>query len=476
LLIIAQPTATFGVDSRSSAATRAIIGAAGSGRRRDRTYLASMKTIKMVWIATLATAGLGCGGDEAAPTPSAELGALAAAPTVAPEASGIEHVVVVMMENRSFDHLLGWTPGADGKQAGLTYTDAAGQSHPTHALAPDFQGCGHPDPDHSFEGGRVEYDQGASDGWLRAGSNDDFSIGYYEQSDLGFLGRAVPQWTTMDRYFAGTMAETFPNRIYQHAAQTDRLTNTLDLSVLPTIWDRLAEKGLDGRYYFSDVPFLALWGAKYLAISRPFAAFLADAQTGDLPQVAFVDPRFIDEQSGTSGDDHPHSDIRNGEAFLDLIYKAVTTGPAWEHTVLVINFDEWGGFFDHVPPPTAPIPAADAAAGNTDGRLGFRAANLLVAPWARGGFVSHVQFDHTSVLRMIEWRWGLEPLTVRDATANNLAAALNFNARRRRAPPIAVAPGPFGAPCVTAALAPVGREIGLGDLAAVAKVSGWQLP
>src|SRR5205814_8790338 len=122
-------------------------------------------------------------------------------------------------------------------------------------------------------------------------------------------------------------------------------------------------------------------------------------------------PRVIDEDSGTSGDDHPHADIRNGEAFLTLIYTAVATSPAWSHTVLVINFDEWGGFFDHVPPPTAPIPAADAAAGNSDGRLGFRAANLLVAPWARGGYVSHVQFDHTSVLRMIEWRWSLEPLT-----------------------------------------------------------------
>src|SRR4029079_9578853 len=98
----------------------------------------------------------------------------------------------------------------------------------------------------------------------------------------------------------------------------------------------------------------------------------------------FVDPRFVDEQNGTSGDDHPHADIRNGEAFLNLIYTAVTRSPAFAHTVLVINYDEWGGFFDHVPPPTAPIPAADAAAGNTDGRLGFRTAPPLVAPGGGG--------------------------------------------------------------------------------------------
>ncbi|MFL5308056.1 MAG: alkaline phosphatase family protein [Polyangia bacterium] len=416
-----------------------------------------------------------CAGASDTPE-STETGALMAAPgSVAPARSGIEHVVVVMMENRSFDHLFGWVHGADGRQAGLSYPDRTGAMQPTHPLAPDFQGCAHPDPDHSFQGGRVEYDGGACDGWLRAGSNDEFAIGYYRQADLGFFGRAVPQWTAMDRYFAPIMAETYPNRIYQHAAQTDRLTNTTAISALPTIWDRLAAKGIEGRYYYSDVPFLALWGAKYVGISRPFASFLVDAVTGHLPQVAFVDPRFLDEESGTSGDDHPHGDVRNGEAFLNLVYTAVTRGPGWNHTVLVINYDEWGGFFDHVPPPTAPIPPADAAAGNTDGRLGFRTAALLVAPWAPAGAVSHEQFDHTSVLRMIEWRWGLEPLTVRDASANNLADALDFNSHRPRPPLLPVPPGPFGAPCVAPPPPPPG-DVELASLAAVARTFGWQLP
>jgi phospholipase C len=393
---------------------------------------------------------------------------------VDPAASGIEHVVVVMMENRSFDHLLGWLDGADGRQAGLQYPGRNGRLQKTHALAPDFQGCGHPDPDHSYQGGRVEYDGGACDGWLRAGANDNFAIGYYRNRDLAFWGRAAPQWTAADRYFAGIMAETFPNRIYQHAAQTDRLTNTYDISTLPTIWDRLAEHGLDARYYYSDVPFLALWGNKYLPISRPLAGFVADAQTGNLPAVAFVDPRFVDEQSGTSGDDHPHADIRNGEAFLNLIYTAVTQSPAFAHTVLVINYDEWGGFFDHVPPPTAPIPTADAAAGNTDGRLGFRTAALLVAPWAPAGVVSHVQFDHTSVLRMIEWRWGLEPLTVRDQTANNLAEALDFTQTRTHLPLFEGPPGPFGHPCPPSPPSPP-EAADLDGLAGLAASFGWPI-
>lgn len=429
--------------------------------------------IAILFPATLLAA---CGAEDATGSPAAAAAtssALTGDPAIDPASSGIEHIVVLMMENRSFDHLLGWVDGADGRQAGLRYPDRAGQPQPTHALAPDFQGCGHPDPDHSFEGGRVEYDGGACDGWLRAGMNDSYAIGFYRKRDLAFFGKAAPQWTTMDRYFSAIMAETYPNRIYQHAAQTDRLTNTLDVSVLPTIWDRLSEKGIEGRYYFSDVPFLALWGAKYLPISRPVAAFLADAAAGTLPAVSFVDPRFVEESTGTSGDDHPHADIRNGEAFLNLIYTAVVRSPAWEHTVLVINYDEWGGFFDHVPPPTAPIPPADAAAGNSDGRLGFRTAVLAVAPWAKAGAVSHVQFDHTSVLRMIEWRFGLEPLTVRDATANNLALALDFTSTRRHVPTFAVPAGPFGVPCLPSTPLPDPNDLSLGALAAVAAAFGW---
>jgi phospholipase C len=113
----------------------------------------------------------------------------------------------------------------------------------------------------------------------------------------------------------------------------------------------------------------------------------------------------------------------------------------------VINYDEWGGFFEHVPPEAAPIPPATQAAGDTDGLRGFRVPCLVISPFAARRFVAHTLFDHTSVLRFIEWRWGLEPLTVRDATANNLADVLDFSRRSGRAPQYAVPPGPFGTPC-----------------------------
>jgi phospholipase C len=350
-----------------------------------------------------------------------------------PDKSGIQHVVVVMMENRSFDHLLGWLPGAGGRQAGLVYTDNQGVSFNTYPLAPDYQGCGHPDPDHSYEGGRVEYNDGRCDGWLRAGSNDIYSIGYYTQNDLPFLGKAALDWTVCSQYFAPILAPTYPNRIYQHAGVTDRLDDSTGLSTLPTIWDRLADAGLRGRYYFSDVPFIALWGTKYASISRSYGQFLQDCASGNLPEVAFVDPPFYSESAGTSSDDHPHGDIRAGESWLDQTYRAVTAGLDWRHTVMVINFDEWGGFFEHVPPQQAP---------DVDSRFalrGFRVPCLIVSPFSAPGIAQGV-YDHTSVLRMIEWRWSLPPLSVRDAAANNLAEALDFKLERRSTPSYAVPP------------------------------------
>src|SRR4030095_11282177 len=95
-----------------------------------------------------------------------------------PQKSGVEHIVVVMMENRSFDHFLGWLPGAEGKQGGLSYLDPANISHPTWSLSGEYQGCGFSDPDHSYEGGRIEYNNGACDGWVGDGGNDLYSTGF----------------------------------------------------------------------------------------------------------------------------------------------------------------------------------------------------------------------------------------------------------------------------------------------------------
>ena len=350
-----------------------------------------------------------------------------------PESSGIDHVVVVMMENRSFDHFLGWLPGADGRQAGLSYRDKAGSAHATYPLAPDFQGCGHADPDHSAGGARVQYAGGAMDGFLRSGGSDTFAIGYYTRADLPFTGEAATRWTVCDRYFASFLGPTFPNRMYLHAGRTDRTRNTIEISSLPTIWDRLAAAGVRGAYYTGGLPFLALWGDRYLPITRTFDRFLADCRSGRLPEVAYVDPAFtlagLVTGEATGSDDHPHGDIRAGEHFLNRVYRAVTESPAWSRTLLVVTFDEWGGFFDHVPPQRAPDAGGAALRG-------FRVPCLLISPFARRGHVDHGVYDHASVLRLVEWRWRLRPLAPRDAAARNLALALDLGAPGAAAAPV----------------------------------------
>lgn len=393
----------------------------------------------------------------------ASAAALAGAPAIvpsaesqglpAPGASSIEHIVVVMMENRSFDHLFGWLPGAKGKQAGLSYKDSNGEAHPTWRLN-TFVGCSHPDPDHSYAGGRSEYNGGKMDGWLRTSTNDVFSIGYYEEADLPFWSGLARNFTTCDNYFASILGPTFPNRIFQHAAQTDRLSNTIDFSTLPTIWDNLAAAGISHKYYYSNVPFLALWGLKYLGISALYADFLFDAATGNLPAVSFLDPAFTILDDGEGNDDHPHADLRAGEAFISQVYKAITNGPGWKNTVLIVNRDEWGGFYDTVAP-TRVVAANGVDTDIVNGRtlLGCRVPVVIVSPFSAGKpatpRIDSRLYDHTSVLKLIEWRYNLPPLTPRDASDEvaNLALALDFSAPSKAAPDLGLFRPPFPTPC-----------------------------
>lgn len=373
-----------------------------------------------------------------------------------PSASGIEHVVVITMENRSFDHLLGWLPNATGQQAGLSFVDNKGVAHATHALSGDFTGCPQNDPDHTYDGSRVAFDAGKMDGFLRAGSNDLFSIGYYQEADIPFYAALARNYTTCDHYFSGILGPTFPNRLFLYAAQTDRLENSVAISSLPTIFDRLAAAQVSHNYYYANAPFISLWAAKYVGIAKLHSEFLSQASSGTLPAVSYVDPTFTILDDGTGTDDHPHSDIRKGDLFLHDMFAAVASGPAWSSTVVVINFDEGGGFFDHVAPPRATAANAtdmDIVSGKT--LLGFRLPVVIASPLSRGNAqnprISSLVFDHTSVLKLIEWRWGLTPLTPRDGSSdvNNLAYALNFNQPQTAVPSLPTPAAPaIGFPCV----------------------------
>ena len=391
------------------------------------------------------TAGCGPGSE-----PSAKLlGVGANLPS--PEKSGIDHVVVVMMENRSFDHFLGWVPAADGVQAGVKQKDADGVEHESFDLAPNFLNCNLGDPDHSYAGGRTEYADGRMDGFLKLQvSGDTFPIGYYTADSLPFFKGCAENWTICDRYFSGILASTTPNRFYMHAGQTDRVSNTTDVSTLPTIWDRMQAAGRSVAYYYTDVSYTSFWGDKYLGISTKYdrKSFAGEILGKPLANLTFVDNvgNTLNEGGAFSIDDHPYSDIRDGQAFLNDVYNVFRQHPDWERTLFIINYDEWGGFYDHVPPPLAPVTPAEAAIN--DGRLGCRVPCVLMGPRARRGHVAKMQFDPNSILNLLAWRFGFEPLGARTGS-NNIALALDFHGKPDPSTPAFDVPaGPFHGMCV----------------------------
>jgi phospholipase C len=410
-----------------------------AARREEERVSLSRRDFLKVAGATGAAAAAASGGLARAARlfPSAPVRALPS-----PGASGIDHIVVICMENRSFDHFLGWVPGANGAQAGLSFPDDHGVMHDTHHLT-DWQGCAFNDPDHGYAGGRTQLNGGACDGF-RKGDNDDFALGYYTRADLEATAAIVDGYTIFDNYFCSFLGPTYPNRFYTHSAATDRTSNTSTTSTMPSIWDALKAANIPSRYYFSDLPFLALFGTKHIDLCRPVGEFFADAASGTLPAYTYLDPFFLGEGQGGSNDDHPHADIRRGQAFISEVINTLQASPKWANTVLVVTYDEWGGFYDHVAPPKLPdsfIPTPTEE-HNT---AGFRVPTYVVSPFARKGAVAHAQYDHASTLKMVEWRFGLSALTPRDAAANNLAEVLDFAAKPNLKPspvPVVVDPGP----------------------------------
>ena len=372
-------------------------------------------------------------------------GGLAAGAALSPDmlraaTSKVKHIVVLMMENRSFDHFLGWLPNANGKQAGLQYVDVNGVSHATHDLAPDWVGCTYNDPDHSYDGGRIEVDNGLMDGFMKTSTADVYAIGYYDEADNHFLPRFARNFTTCDMYFPSLLGPTFPNRIFQLCGQTDRLDDSISLCSYPTIFDHCTSAGVSSKYYYGNVPFLTLFPIDAILYANSFSDFLSDCANGTLPSVSFVDPSFT-LVLNTANDNHPHSDIRNGDALMAQVYNAVVTSPAWENTVLVLNHDEWGGFFDHVPPPRALAPN-DTDTDLVDGKalLGCRAPCIVASPWTVGTpsnpTVNHTVYDHTSVLKMIESVFNVQPLAARETSSDvgNLLSTIDFHRQPKSAP------------------------------------------
>jgi phospholipase C len=392
----------------------------------------------------------------------------------------IDTFVVLMQENRSFDHYFGWRQAdADAKNAGLSYPDDNGVLHPTHSLAPDFQGCAFEDPDHSWEGGRTQYDNGALDGF-RKSPNDDFAIGYYEEKDIPFSPAVAQAFTLYDRYFCSLLGPTWPNREYMHSAQSggvktnahpqDAVTGIRQQGLYRwlTIWDLMLSQDLKVTYYFSDLPFIGIFGQRYGTIIKPVSEFYADAAAGRLPNLAFVDPMFLDGGGGNglSGDEHPHGDIRIGQAFQADIVHAFITSPQFRTGAMFINYDEWGGFFDHVSPMLVPDDLQSSDLTENFGITGFRIPGVAISPYARRGYVSHQTVTHESILKLLSYRFGLGYLNKRHRYASNIGRSFDWEHPNFDVPDLPLPAPPITTPCALQPASSAGASTGTEDAAA----------
>jgi phospholipase C len=363
-----------------------------------------------------------------------------AAALPSPRNTPIDHFVVVMMENRSFDHYFGWLEEADGTQD-AAYRNPEGELVATrHAstLEAEYQGCGHPDPGHGWDSGRAQL----RDGFLAEGSgNDEFALTYYDEGELEFIHAAANEFTVYDRFFCSLLGPTWPNRYYMWSAQSGGLKNnnppagTLG-NQWETIFDRAQRFGVTSQYYNSDLPFSAVWGARGASWTRPLAEYYADCAAGTLPNISFVDPPFRDGGGGDglSADEHPHGDVRLGQAWMADVVNAFVQSPNYRRGALFVVYDEWGGFFDHVKPPRV---ADDRSSANLDenfGQMGFRIPAVAISPYTRElpsrqsrTRVGHDRMGFESILSLITHRFALGHLTTRDRNAVNIGRSFRWN-------------------------------------------------
>jgi phospholipase C len=398
-----------------------------------------------------------------------------------------DHIVVVMMENHSFDNLLGALARSGQAAAdGLTFTDSGvptnsnpGPSGPVPAYA--FPSTAQaPDVSQTWNDTHVQVDGGAMDGFIRS-VNSTQPMGYFPAEVLPFSYSLASTFTVANRWFCSAPCQTYPNRRFLMAgtAYGDIATNLASLSDPPppngTIFDRLHACGISWRNYFTDLPQTAIIPSiikKYPTNLSLMEEFYADCATGLLPSVSFVDPGFgvlsdigkpIASLPGlekigavletVGGDEEDPQDMYYGEAWAHRVVDAVLNSPAWPRTLLIYTYDEHGGYYDHVPPPPAIEPDSippDLTSSDVPGAYniyGVRVPAVVLSPHSKPNAVTNVIHDHTSVLATIEAKWNLPALTYRDANAATVMDFLDVNHAAFATPPKIKAPvllGPSG--------------------------------
>ena len=355
----------------------------------------------------------------------------------------IDTLVILQMENRSFDHVFGSLSLLEGRADvdGL----APGMSNPgpdgpvdIYPLGADF--VTDPDPPHGNRSALQQLNDGAMDGFVDAyrgrGATREV-MGYYTRDELPVSYALADHFTLCHRWFASVLGPTWPNRYYSHCATSEGHLGNGEFIFAPTLYPALREAGLRFGTYFHNLFFTATIRSLVDSGARKHDQFFEDAAAGTLPNVTVVEPAFF------LNDDHPPADVRLGQAFLGSVYAALRASPQWDRCMFVVFYDENGGFFDHVPPPRS---SGDARADDGFGRLGFRIPGLVAGPLARRGEVLDTVVDHASVPRLIADIFGLDPLNDRAAQAGDLGDALTLDyvsgIERPPAPELPPAPVP----------------------------------
>lgn len=394
--------------------------------------------------AGLGAVSIGCGDNRAAgpdagqarpdaapPAADAAVTACAASDLPARELlAGIETIVVLCLENRSFDHCLGSLRLVEGRADidGLVGTewnpDNDGNPVALHRIVEPLGS----DPPHNWGAAHRQWHDGANDGFVQAHSGADQAdvMGYRRRDQLPVTYALADAGVVCNRWFSPVLGPTWPNRAYLHAAtSTGMMENLPMLFAEPTIWDRLEAARLRGVNYYHDVPW-AFGAFGKLSGIEPVERFFQDAAAGTLPPLALIDPAFT---GGTANDDHPTKDGQLSQALLASVVAALGASPQWSRCLFVLVYDEHGGFFDHVAPPTV-RPGVEPFAGFD--RLGFRVPAVVIGPHVRRGCAVDTVFEHGSVIATVSRRFGLDPVNPRAAATADLSACID--PRRLAAP------------------------------------------
>ncbi len=355
----------------------------------------------------------------------------------------IEHIVVLMLENNSFDRMLGWTPGVDGVDlanprsnpnlAGTAVVQATTvtrqmKSDPAHDLSDvlaQMAGPGMAQPNMGFvKNFQLHYSESVAADWAEV-------MNYYGQGSLPVLHKLAQSFVVCDRWFSSMPGPTWPNRFFVHSGTSLGHVDmpegifhpNLHLYNQTTVYDQLENAGKSWAIYYGDVPqtLTMTHMLKYPFKFHKMPQFFTDAKGSEanFPNYSFIEPTYF---GGSQNDEHPPSDILRGEVLLAQVYNAIRANEAlWEKTLLVVLYDEHGGFYDHVTPPACVAPD-----GNTSefsfAQYGLRVPAVLISPWLEKQVLSDV-LDHTSLLRYATDKWGLGPLGARTAAAKSFASS-----------------------------------------------------